>query len=70
MNRKSISLRQCIKLNDSKEQEGFCWRLSGALHLCANMHLTCCTRQNCIIEVQYIFHFDYVLLMKYITSSV
>ena len=28
MNRKSINLRQCLKLNDSKEQEGFCWRLS------------------------------------------
>ena len=44
MNRKSISLRQCLKLNDSEEQEGFCWRLSGVLDLCANMHLTCCTR--------------------------
>ena len=70
MKRKSISLRQCLKLNDSEEQEGFCWRLSGTLHLCANMHLTCCTQSNCIIGVQYIFRFDYVLLMKYITSSV
>ena len=27
MNQKGINLRQCLKLNDSEEQEGFCWRL-------------------------------------------
>ena len=27
MNQKSINLRECLKLNDSEEQEGFCWRL-------------------------------------------
>ena len=46
MSRKSISLRQCLKLNDSEEQEGFCWRLSGALHL----------RHLCVINTPYVFY--------------